>query len=43
MYEFWSESEDFIFAGDGTILGGYKECTNEINEFAEKTDHLIYC
>lgn len=42
MYEFWSESEDFIFAGDGRILGGNKEWTNEMNEFAEITDHFIY-
>ena len=42
MFEFWSDSEDFIFAGDGRILGGYKEWTNEMNQFAEITDHFLY-
>ena len=25
MLSFWSDSEDFLFAGDGVILGGYEE------------------
>ena len=36
ILSFWSESEDFVFAGDGRILGGFKawseQATRDINE-----------
>lgn len=37
MLSFWSDSEDFVLAGDGTILGGYDqwaEVTTQDNDEA---------
>ena len=42
MYKFWSDSEDFIFAGDGRILGGYKEWTDDMSQFTEITNRFPY-
>ena len=30
---FWSDSEDFIHAGDGRVFGGYEKWTNEMRNF----------
>jgi len=42
MVKYWSDSEDFIIAGDGKIIGGYKEWTDQQRAFASITDHYIF-
>ena len=34
---FWSDSDDFVFAGDGVILGGYDEWAAELTRSTEET------
>jgi ketosteroid isomerase-like protein len=36
---FWSDSEDFVFAGDGRILGGFDAWKKETTRHYEETDH----
>jgi len=33
MLAFWSDSEEFIHAGDGIVVGGYEEWTNWMREW----------
>lgn len=42
MFDFWSDSEDFVFAGDRKILGGYEAWVDVLNQWAETTDRYLY-
>ena len=37
MLSFWSESPDFVFAGDGRILGGFEAWKAEITRYYKQT------
>jgi ketosteroid isomerase-like protein len=39
---FWSDSEEFIFAGDGTILGGYDEWAALTTQHTAETAQWLY-
>jgi ketosteroid isomerase-like protein len=35
---FWSDADDFVFAGDGTILGGSREWYDKLDWYDQDTD-----
>ena len=39
---FWSDSEEFVFAGDGTILGGYKEWAELLRQYDQENEKWNY-
>lgn len=39
---FWSNSEDFIHAGDGRVFGGYKKWINKMRSYNDATDKWLY-
>ncbi len=42
MSNFWSDSKDFVYAGDGRVLGGIKEWKARLQNFSETTRKLLY-
>ena len=38
---FWSDSEDFVFAGDGVILGGYDEWVELVTQLTADTEKWL--
>jgi len=42
MLGFWSNSDDFVFAGDGAILGGYDQWSSLTRQDNEQTDHWVH-
>ena len=42
MLEFWSDSEDFIHAGDGIVVGGYEEWANWMKEWYNPNRKWLY-
>jgi ketosteroid isomerase-like protein len=41
MLAFWSDSEDFVFAGDGVIIGGYDELSALLTRSHEETERWL--
>jgi len=41
ILSFWSDSDDFVFAGDGSILGGFDEWAAIATQDNERTDRWI--
>lgn len=42
MLSFWSDSEDFIHAGDGSIFGGYEKWSNWMRSKNDEIDEWLY-
>jgi hypothetical protein len=42
MTSFWSNSEDFIHAGDGRVFGGYEKWINKMRSYNDATDEWLY-
>lgn len=42
MLAFWSDSEEFIHAGDGIVVGGYKEWTNWLRDWFNPEREWLY-
>ena len=41
MLDFWSDSKDFVYAGDGRVLGGYKEWHASMKNFVQTTKQVL--
>ncbi len=42
VFDFWSDSEGFVFAGDGSILGGSDVWRKSLEQWAASTDQYLY-
>ena len=42
MLSFWMDSEEFVFAGDGVILGGYDEWTSLMSQRSGETEQWLH-
>ncbi len=42
MLDFWSNSKEFIHAGDGIVVGGYEEWTNWMREWFSSDRKWLY-
>lgn len=42
MLDFWSDSKDFVYAGDGRVLGGYKEWHARMKDFVQTTQRVLF-
>lgn len=42
ILSFWSDSDDFVFAGDGTILGGFDRWAAVARNDVDQTDRWNY-
>ncbi len=42
ILSFWSDSDEFIHAGDGSIFGGYKEWSNWLREWTKPDRKWLY-
>lgn len=42
ILEFWSDSEKFIHAGDGSIIGDYKEWSNWLKDWTNPDREWLY-
>ena len=42
MINFWSDSEEFIHAGDGMVVGGYEEWTNWLRDWFNPERNWLY-
>lgn len=39
--QFWGDYDGFVFAGDGTILGGHSEWTKTLDQFEKQVDRWL--
>jgi ketosteroid isomerase-like protein len=39
--EFWGDSDGFVFAGDGTILGGHSEWADTLDQYEKQVERWL--
>lgn len=42
MLDFWSDSEDFVYAVDGRVLGGFEPWKTRMMDFVRNTSQVLY-